>query len=36
VVAQLSGIAGGELHLGHADGPRLALQDLPYPLPAAG
>ncbi|HEX9626060.1 MAG TPA: hypothetical protein VGA00_03900 [Acidiferrobacterales bacterium] len=34
LVAQLSSIAGGELHLGSPDGARLTLVDLPYSLPA--
>ena len=34
VVAQLSSIAQGDIHLERQDGPALTLKDLPYPLPA--
>lgn len=34
VVAQLSSIAHGDIHLERQDGPALTLKDLPYPLPA--
>ena len=32
--AQLAALDGGTLHLGAPDGPQLARQELPYPLPA--
>lgn len=35
MVAQLSSIAQGDIHLERPDGPTLALGDLPYSLPAA-
>lgn len=33
VVAQISSITQGELHVGRADGARLTIRELPYPVP---